>query len=159
MKFFKNTQFCLCLIFGLILYSCQTIPLFEQSTIFPEHSWSSKQANTYDFNITDTSANYKIYFVIRHHNAYHYKNIWLQVAIKTAQDSIETKNVNLNMADESKGWMGTGMDDIFDQRIPLFAAPMRFKKGMTTFTIQHTMREDPLQNILATGIRVEKIKS
>jgi gliding motility-associated lipoprotein GldH len=159
MKCFKNTQFGLCLLFVSILYSCQTIPLFEQSTIFPEHSWSSKQVNAYDFNITDTSANYKVYFVIRHHNAYHYKNIWLQVAIKTAQDSVVTKNVNLNMADESKGWLGTGMDDIFDQRIPLFAAPMRFKKGMTTFTIQHTMREDPLQNILATGIRVEKIKS
>jgi hypothetical protein len=27
---------------------------------------------------------------------------------------------------------------------------------MHTFIIKHTMREDPLQNILSTGIRIEK---
>jgi hypothetical protein len=32
------------------------------------------------------------------------------------------------------------------------------EKGVYEFTLQHTMREDPLQNILATGIRVEKVK-
>ena len=143
---------------GLFLTSCQTIPLFEQTTIFPEHNWSAKQVDTYQFNITDTSALYKVYFVIRHHNAYRYKNIWLKMSIQLPNDSATLQNLNLNMADEAKGWLGTGMDDIFDQRIPLINTPIHFKKGITTFTLQHTMREDPLQNILSTGIRVEKVK-
>lgn len=142
----------------LFLTSCQTIPLFEQTTIFPEHSWSSKQVNAYQFNISDSTASYKVYFVIRHHNAYHYKNIWLQVGVQTPTGNLSKQNVNLNMADESKGWLGTGMDDIFDQRIPLINLPTHFQKGITTFYLQHTMREDPLQNILSTGIRVEKVK-
>ena len=116
----------LLMVVGLFLTSCQTIPLFEQTTIFPEHSWPAKQANTYQFNITDTSALYKVYFVIRHHNAYHYKNIWLQVSIKTPNDSSTLQNLNLNMADEAKGWLGTGMDDLFDQRIPLINTPTTF---------------------------------
>lgn len=157
MKGVNNKVFGLCMAIGLFLTSCQTIPLFEQTTIFPEHSWSAKQVNAYQFNITDTSALYKVYFVIRHHNAYHYKNIWLQVGIQTPNGPAIKQQINLNIADEAKGWLGTGMDDIFDQRIPLINAPTHFQKGTTIFTLQHTMREDPLQNILSTGIRVEKV--
>jgi len=158
MKGLINKGVGLLMVIGLFLTSCQTIPLFEQTTIFPEHSWSAKQANAYQFNITDTNASYKVYFVIRHHNAYHYKNIWLKLSIQSPNDSAIIQNLNLNMADEGKGWLGTGMDDIFDQRIPLMTTPTHFKKGITTFTLEHTMREDPLQNILSTGIRVEKVK-
>ena len=64
---------------------------------------------------------------------------------------------NLNLADDEKGWLGTGMDDVFDQRIPMGNEPVRFSKGMYTFILEHTMREDPLENILSTGIRVEKV--
>ena len=158
MKGFSVKFFQMSVMVVLFLTSCQTIPLYEQTTIFPEHSWSAKQVNAYQFNITDTTASYKVYFVIRHHNAYHYKNIWLQVAVQTPTGSLSKQNVNLNMADESKGWLGTGMDDLFDQRIPLISLPSHFQKGNTTFYLQHTMREDPLQNILSSGIRVEKVK-
>jgi hypothetical protein len=48
------------------------------------------------------------------------------------------------------------MDDIYDQRIPLYSKPVKLNYGIHTFTIKHTMREDPLQNILSTGIRIEK---
>ena len=50
------------------------------------------------------------------------------------------------------------VDDIYDQRIPIYPAPVHFKKGVYKFAITHTMRADPLPNILSTGIRVEKAK-
>jgi hypothetical protein len=50
------------------------------------------------------------------------------------------------------------MDDIYDQRIPVNTTPVRFKKGLYKFALSHTMREDPLENVLSTGIRVEKVK-
>ena len=62
------------------------------------------------------------------------------------------------MADDIKGWFGTGMDDLYDQRIPINSEPVYFKKGLYKFALSHTMREDPLDNILSTGIRVEKAK-
>ena len=71
-------------------------------------------------------------------------------------EKAQTASFNLNLADDQKGWLGTGMDDIYDQRIPLTAKPMKLKLGINEFTIRHTMREDPLQNILSTGIRIEK---
>ncbi len=141
-----------------VLSACETKQLFEQSTIYPNHNWPSKQATKYQFMVTDTAASYKIFFVIRHHNAYHYKNIWLDISMKSPTNIITKKVANLNLADDARGWLGSGMDDIYDQRIPLTAAPVQLNRGINEISVQHTMREDPLDNILSTGIRVEKVK-
>jgi len=146
--------------FGILLclVGCQPINLYEQNTIYADHQWPSKQENGYQFTIADTTSSYNVYFVIRHHNAYHYKNIWLQVNTKAPGDTLVKQIVNLNLADDLNGWLGAGMDDIYDHRIAINARPLKFKKGTYHISMQHIMREDPLQNILSTGIRVEKAK-
>jgi gliding motility-associated lipoprotein GldH len=138
------------------LSACQTMPLSEQNTIHPDHQWNSVKPEKYLFNVTDTNSLYKVSFVIRHHNAYHYKNIWVELSHYGKGEKPQVATYNLNLVDDQKGWLGTGMDDIYDQRIPLTAQPMKLKYGIHTFIIKHTMREDPLQNILSTGIRIEK---
>jgi gliding motility-associated lipoprotein GldH len=138
--------------------ACQTKQLYEQSTIYPNHTWASKQVNEYSFLITDTTSAYNVFFVIRHHNAYHYKNIWLQLQTIAPDNTATKQSLNLNLADDVKGWLGTGMDDIYDQRIPVNTTPVYLKKGLYKFAFAHTMREDPLENILSTGVRVEKVK-
>ena len=145
-------------LFALFISSCEPIQLYEQNTVYASHNWSSKEVNQYQFNITDTSSLYKIYFVIRHHNAYHYKNIWLQINTQSPSDTVVKQTLNLQLADDQKGWLGVGMDDIYDQRIPVNATPTKLKMGIYHFSIQHTMREDPLLGVLATGLRVEKVQ-
>jgi len=154
----KSNIYILYLFLVLFITSCEPIQLYEQTTIYPTHDWSSKQINNYQFNITDTSSSYKIYFVIRHHNAYHYKNIWLQVNTQSPSDTVVTQTLNLQLADDQKGWLGVGMDDIFDQRIPINVTPTKLKLGLYQFSVHHTMREDPLLGILASGLRVEKVQ-
>ena len=148
-----------CILLVLVfLGACQTIDLYEQVTTYPDHQWSSKQVSQYQFSITDSNALYNMYFVIRHHNAYHYKNIWLQVNTKAAGDSLQKQTININLADDMNGWLGSGMDDIYDHRVLINAKPIKLPKGNFTISTQQIMREDPLQNILTTGIRVEKAK-
>ena len=52
------------------------------------------------------------------------------------------------------------MDDIYVHRIPLAPQPgdtFYFnQKGEYTFTIEHIMREDPLENVMNIGLRLEK---
>lgn len=138
--------------------ACQTIDLFEQTTTYPEHQWASKQANQYQFKILDTVSLYNMYFVVRHHNAYHYKNIWLQINTQANNDSLQKQTVNINLADDLNGWLGSGMDDIYDHRVLINSKPLKLPAGVFKISLQHIMREDPLQNILTTGIRVEKAK-
>ena len=152
--------FKLFLVLNIAIYfaSCQTIDLYEQVTTYPEHQWANKQINQYQFNIADTNAFYNMYFVIRHHNAYHYKNIWLQVNSQAAGDSLQKQTININLADDMNGWLGSGMDDIYDHRVLINSKPIKLPKGIFSISTQQIMREDPLQNILTTGIRVEKAK-
>ncbi|MFY7693452.1 MAG: gliding motility lipoprotein GldH [Sediminibacterium sp.] len=156
MNLWSKTYFIL--LVTLFLGACQTIDLYEQTTTYPEHQWSSKQINQYQFNIADSNARYNMFFVIRHHNAYHYKNIWLQVISQAAGDSIQKQTININLADDMNGWLGSGMDDIYDHRVLMNTQPLKLPKGSFKVSIQQIMREDPLQNILTTGVRVEKAK-
>jgi gliding motility-associated lipoprotein GldH len=58
-----------------------------------------------------------------------------------------------------KGWLGIGMDDIYEHRIALTPPNQKFyfqKSGNYTFTVEHIMREDPLQNVMNVGLRIEK---
>ena len=109
------------------------------------------------FNITDTSSLYNIFVVIRHDDAYHYNNLWLNVTTKAPASQAVTQQVELTLANSAKGWLGSGMDDIFEHRIRITNAPIKLQKGNYQFTLQHTMREDPLPFVLSAGIRVEKV--
>ena len=61
------------------------------------------------------------------------------------------------LATNEKGWMGTGMDDVYEHRSTL-AARQPLKAGTYTFTIEQIMREDPLREVLNVGLRLEKEK-
>lgn len=140
----------------LFITSCNTLDVFEKTKAFPEHEWKSNDKPAFTFNINDTSSLYNMYVVIRHEDAYRYKNIWLNVLVKDPDSSYTIKR-EFTLADNTK-WLGTGIDDIIEHRIIFNALPISLKKGNYTFTLEQIMREDPLQHILNAGIRVEKVK-
>jgi gliding motility-associated lipoprotein GldH len=80
------------------------------------------------------------------------------VSVQPPGDSVFVNRRNLTLATDQKGWLGKGMDDIFEHRILLNPNPVKFsKRGVYKFTLQQIMREDPLGNILNAGIRLEKV--
>jgi gliding motility-associated lipoprotein GldH len=141
----------------VLLVSCvRTNNTFEKMASFSKHEWSSNTKPSFTFEISDTAALYRLYFVIRHTDAYHFKNIWVNIGMKSPDTTLLFKN-EFTLSDNEK-WHGTAVDDIVEQRIPFEPGnrALRFKKGSYTFTLQQVMREDPLQNVLNAGIRVEK---
>ena len=65
------------------------------------------------------------------------------------------------MVTDETGWLGSGMDDIYEHREPITPRSSEkafyFRKpGDYTFTIEQLMRQDPLENVLNAGIRIEK---
>lgn len=110
------------------------------------------------FDISDTGSFYNIYVAIRHSDAYRYNNIWLNITTQSPNDTPRTQLLNISLADNTRGWLGSGMDDIFDRRARITEAPIRLRKGTYTFKLQQAMREDPLGYVLSAGIRVEKVQ-
>lgn len=143
--------------FALLLPGCGTLDVFEEMTAFPEHQWKNSDTPSYTFMIEDTAASYNIFVILRHEDAYHFNNIWLNITTLAPRDTAKTQLVNITLANNTKGWLGTGMDDVFDHRARITRSPVKLKKGIYTFTLQHQMREEPLQFVLNAGIRVEKV--
>lgn len=142
----------------LLLSACNTLDVYEKMHTFSRQEWSSKEKPAFTFTITDTSSAYDIYVVFRHTDAYHFKNIWLNVSTIAPKDTMKTQLINVPLADNKKGWLGSGMDDVFDHRARITSAPIKLKQGNYTFILQQDMREEPLQFVLNAGIRVEKSK-
>ncbi|MGI8635852.1 MAG: gliding motility lipoprotein GldH [Segetibacter sp.] len=141
----------------LVIASCQTIDVYEKTASFPHHNWKSAEKPSFTFEINDTTSLYRIFLVLRHEDAYNYNNIWINLTVK-GPTGIDTVRREFILGNNRQGWLGSGMDDIFEHRDAFNNRPAPLHKGKYTFTLQQDMREDPLEHILNAGIRVEKVK-
>jgi gliding motility-associated lipoprotein GldH len=146
----------------LAIVSCTTIDLYEKSALVPGHAWKSSYKPSFTFTIKDTSSLYQLLLVLRHDDKYNYNNIWLNISVKSpGTDTVITFRAVKQLASDEKGWLASGMDDIYEHRISLLKELVEnnvsFRKyGDYTFTIEQIMREDPLQHVLNVGLRLEK---
>jgi gliding motility-associated lipoprotein GldH len=144
------------LISVILLQSCNTIDVYEQTIAIPKHEWKSNLHLNFTSVIKDSTGYYNIYFVLRHSEAYHFNNIWLDFTAAFPNDTARTQRLNLQLA-TGNGWLGTSMDDIIEQRLLINKQPIRLPAGTYKFSLSQIMREDPLENILNAGIRIEKV--
>lgn len=143
----------------LALSSCQSINLYEKQVVIPNHSWQGNFKPSFKFIISDTTAPYQVYVLLRHNDKYDFNNIWINLYIKAPGDSVRKVQYELPLATRDHGWLGTAMDDLYEHRIALTPQDQQFyfkKPGEYTFTIEQIMRQDPLNNVLDVGLRVEK---
>ena len=147
------------LVFISFIAACGTIDVFEKNVSFPNHEWSSAFKPEISFEISDTTSLYNIYIVLRHTDAYRYKNIWMNIYTQVPGDTLLKQRLDLLLAADDKGWLGSGMDDIFEHRIRITSEPQKLAKaGLYKFRLEQIMREEPLQYVMNVGIRVEKVK-
>jgi gliding motility-associated lipoprotein GldH len=140
----------------LLFTACTTVDVFEKNVTIPNHEWSSSFKPEIVFEIKDTLARYNIFAVIRHTDAYRYKNIWVNLYTKFPGDSIKKQPLDLRLATDDKGWLGSGMDDIYEHRIIITDEAKFLRSGTYRFSLENIMREDPLEHVMNVGIRVEK---
>jgi gliding motility-associated lipoprotein GldH len=144
------------LLTSYIIPSCNTIDLYEKSVTVPKHAWENSFRPSFDFTIKDTTVPYQLFLVLRHNEKYNYNNIYVNVYVKgPGKDSVQKIQQDLVLATNEKGWLASGMDDIYDHRIPL-GPEQSLKAGKYQFTIEQIMRENPLKNVLNVGIHIEK---
>lgn len=144
---------------GLVLLagSCQTIDVYERNAVLQNYHWQVAEKPSFEFTITDTSNPYNIFVVLRHADAYRYNNLWVNIHTKAPGDSTaQVQALDLQLATNDRGWLGVGMDDIYEHRVRISQAPVQLKAGTYQFKLEQIMRDDPLEHILNVGIRVEK---
>lgn len=144
----------------LVTVSCTTVDLYEKSVTIPGHSWKTSYRPSFTFTIKDTASAYQLFLIFRHTDKYNFNNVYINLYTKQpGQDSTQSARFDLQLATNEKGWLANGMDDIYEHRIALTPAGQNFyfkKAGDYTFNIEQIMREDPLNNVLNVGLRIEK---
>jgi len=138
------------------LASCTTVDLYEKTISLPDHEWKGSYKPEFDFIIKDSTSLYQVYFILRHTEKYNYKNIWINLYSQPPGDTLHKAQYEITLA-TNKGWLGSGLDDIYEHRQPL-TGQVRLKAGTYKLIVENIMREDPLQHVLNAGIRIEKVK-
>jgi len=143
--------------FLLSFTSCTPVGVFEKNVPIPNHKWESQFEPVINFDIADTTATYNVYIVMRHTNKYAFNNIWVKAKVKEpGSQQWKTGQYDLPLADNNRGWLGTGMDDIFEHRILVQQQTRFLRPGKYEYSIQQIMREDPLPEVMNVGLRIEK---
>ena len=70
--------------------------------------------------------------------------------------ALRSERYDLLLATNEKGWLGSGMDDIFEHRVQIQQETKFSRPGTYSFTLEQIMREDPLKHVLDVGVRIEK---
>jgi len=149
-------RWCLILLTLYSFCSCTTIDLYEKTVSLPGHEWKSDYKPEFEFSISDTVSLYKVFFVIRHSEEYNFKNIWINLYSQQPSDTLRKAQYELQLA-TNEGWLASGMDDIYEHRLPL-TNPVKLRAGKYKLITENIMREDPLEHVLNVGIRIEKVK-
>lgn len=136
--------------------SCGNVDLYERLHSFPRHEWAASDSAVFDLNIKDSITPHQLYLVFRHEDSYHFKNLWLNIVVKTP-DSTYSLRREFTLADNEK-WLGSGMNDVYEHRIPFSSVATPLKTGEYHFVFRQVMREDPLENVVNVGLRAEKIR-
>ena len=157
MKIFNNIRLYWLVAIGsqLVTFSCSTIDLYEKTVTIPKHQWNSSFKPEFTFTIKDSTALYQVYFVFRHNEKYNFNNIWINLYSQPPGDTLHKAPYELKLATNEKGWLATGMDDIYEHRIKITDA-INLKAGEYELKLENIMREDPLLNVLSVGLRIEK---
>ena len=148
------------LLLTFCLTSCLSGPYYQKEESVPQNAWSYNFRPSFSIDIKDTVANYKAFFLIQHTQSYPYNNLWVWVYIKAPGDSTVTKErINVPLAEATGKWLGRGMGEIWEQRMPIdLGDSIKFnKQGTYQVTLEQNMRINPLPEVLHVGFRLEKV--
>ncbi|NCX96753.1 MAG: gliding motility lipoprotein GldH [Chitinophagia bacterium] len=149
------------LIVGCWLAGCLPSPHYQRQEAVPLNEWRYDFKPVYKFEITDTAAHYRPFFIVQHTEAYPFSNLWMWWYIKTPGDTIIKKErVEVKLAAPTGKWLGRGLGGLYEERVPIdLGDSISFKhKGIYEIAIEQNMRINPLPEILHVGVRVEKIR-
>lgn len=140
----------------VFLSSCDNNRVFDENSELVNKTWNSKQKLDFIVPIIDTTSPNNLLINIRTSNQYPYSNLYLYITTQFPDGKLSKDTLECILADDKGVWLGKGLGDIIENRIP-FKRNVRFPlAGNYTFTIEQAMRIENLQEVLDAGLRIEK---
>ena len=158
----KEFLFAVCSLFIVcFLGACDSLRIYEKNVDFNQRIWLYDSIATFSFDIEDTTQQYNLYYNVRNSLDYPFYNLYLNYELKDSTEALLSSELNnIALFDAKSGDpKGDGLGDVFDHQV-LFLQDYRFKsKGTYHVAVQQFMRRDSLPEIMAFGIRVERLEA
>lgn len=140
----------------LCFVSCDEYRVYEKDIDFKSQQWSSMDTLSFTTHIGEETP-LNIYVNVRHRFNYNWRNIWLNLGIVFPNDSLYETAINIQLSQPDGQWFGDCSGDVCRLIYPLsnYTNYTCADTGFYTFRLNHEMREDPLQEIMSAGVRIE----
>ena len=141
------------------ILSCDSNKVFEEYIEVENATWKKENVASFEFDAKDTINAHNIYINVRNTGRYLYSNLYLFVTMEGPNGGLLKDTVNCILANKKGKWLGKGIGDLWDLRIPYVGGFKFAQSGKYIVSLEHAMRvEDGLKGITDVGIRVEKAK-
>jgi len=130
--------------------------VIDQNISIYDLNWSYVNKISVNFNISDASAAYNLFFNLRVTPNYRYSNIFVLIHQTGPDKKTKTARFEFKLANPDGEWLGQGTGNLYKYQIP-FAAGYKFPaKGTYRIELEQNMRDNPLHQVSDVGLRVEK---
>lgn len=140
---------------AVLVVSCGRRYLYDDIHSLPGESWTIEQKERFDFEVTDTTITYRVFFHVRNMIDYRYSNLYLFMTTQFPNGNLTRDTLECILAQPDGQWTGKGFGKIKENLILLNPALKFPLLGHYVVDIQHAMREDDLKGISDIGIRIE----
>lgn len=142
----------------LFLFACtEDNVVFEENKQFTDAQWHYEDVALFEFEVSEPESKYRLLLYLRHTNDYPYSNIHLNTRTTFPDSPAVEDVVELKLAEKTGEWMGSGSGHIIDRKIILRDDFSFSEKGLYRIDVSQHMREDPIDHIMAVGLRLEKL--
>jgi len=146
----------LILISALLMISCNSNIVFTDSFSMEDNVWRLTSIPVYNVTVTDTASANDIFFSVRTGSSYPFRNIFLFVTTTSPDGKSITDTLEYQLADEKGRWLGKGLGDINELRLPYKTNIFFPVTGTYRIRVQHGMRAEDLKGVYDFSLRVEK---
>lgn len=147
------------LLAGILFAACgRDQVLADQFVPIPDRSWEDTYRPEIDIHVKDRPGPYRVYINLRHTDNYRFANIYLLVHQQRGSDAAISKRVELTLAEPDGRWTGQHSGNLYTSQQLVWDHYFFPDTGVYTLSLEQNMRENPLQHIVAAGLRVELVQ-
>ena len=132
---------------GMGLLGCGPRPVMRCTWQAPRSGWSADSVIRWSVRVTDITQPYTIDLGLRHSSSYDFSNLYLIVSIQGPNGAQVVDTLSFPLASGQGEWYGKGFADTKDLVLPYRTQAQFADTGEYLFTLQHGMRQDPLEGI------------
>ena len=140
----------------LLFSSCDPDRVYEKNIELKNGDWAIEHEPVFEFEIQDTTQAYDIYFNVRYNLKYNFYNLYLKHQLIGPEGKVISANLHeMVLMDPKTGKpLGKGFSDTYDMQARALKGIIFPKAGTYRIKLTQYMRQDPLPDIIAVGVRV-----